>query len=118
MDYPGANDEPGHRDIDVQNHYVTGALTNNPAPSPQPVADVIPGIVTFEYNFAKSRNYGWDAFNNPLNNTMTSDQEDRLREVLEIFGIRLVSTSWRQMVRGQRLWLAICSLPITLAAKG
>lgn len=69
--FPGANDEPGHREIEVENHLGGGADTG------------ASGIPFIEYNFKS--NYGFDPSGNPLSNLITPDQKDRAREVFAYY---------------------------------
>lgn len=76
---PGGNDEPGHRDINVENppthiegQYATGT-------DPVPTND----IPTREFYFPEF--YGTDLFGNPLYNEITENQKQRAREIFEIF---------------------------------
>ncbi len=76
-DNPGGNFEPGHRDIDVEEHLEGDAKdTNN-------------GIGTITYTFSKNKVYSTDVFGNPLTTRITPDQEERFREILEIYGALL-----------------------------
>ncbi|GIW94360.1 MAG: hypothetical protein KatS3mg110_2401 [Pirellulaceae bacterium] len=72
IQFPGAKDEPGHRDIQVEEH-IRGNLT-----------DASPAIATKYYNFKSF--YGYDANGNPLANVITENQKQRAREVLELYG--------------------------------
>ncbi|MCA9225657.1 MAG: DVUA0089 family protein, partial [Planctomycetales bacterium] len=72
LDFPGASDEPGHREIpSVQDHVPGGA-------------DDRPGITTIPYNFRLE--YGFDSRNNVLLNSITENQKQRAREVFELYG--------------------------------
>lgn len=71
LDYPGGNDEPGHRDIDwVETHLNAGA-------------DATPGITTYYYNFQDE--YGVDPFGNVLHNAITEIEKQRAREVFDFY---------------------------------
>lgn len=69
---PGAKDEPGHRDIEVEEH-IRGNVT-----------DASDSITTKYYNFKSF--YGFDANGNRLANVITENQKQRAREVLELYG--------------------------------
>ena len=81
--FPGADDEPGHREIEVENHLLGGADSGSS------------GIPFREYNFKS--NYGSDPLGNPLSNAITEAQKDRAREIFayysEISGIDFVETA-------------------------
>jgi hypothetical protein len=81
--FPGANDEPGHREIEVENHLDGGADVGDS------------GIPFVQYNFRS--NYGVDPQGNPLSNAITDAQKDRAREVFayysEISGLDFVETA-------------------------
>jgi VCBS repeat-containing protein len=72
IDMPGAINEPGHRQTDVEEH-IRGNRT-----------DFRDEITTLYYNFKSL--YGFDANNNPLLNVITNNQRQRAREVLEVYG--------------------------------
>lgn len=77
FDYPGAEDEPGHRQVEAQTHI------NDPA-------DADPEILTQFYNFDPV--YG-DHPNNSLGlnptNSITEGQKARTREIFEFYGTYL-----------------------------
>ena len=81
--FPGAGDEPGHRDIEVETHLNGGADAGSS------------GIPFREYNFRDI--YGTDPQGNVLHNAITEAQKDRAREVFayysEISGIDFVETA-------------------------
>ncbi|MBM4092493.1 MAG: hypothetical protein FJ276_24180, partial [Planctomycetes bacterium] len=72
LDFPGGNDEPGHRAIDwVETHLYRGA-------------DVVPGITTYYYNFQDV--YGFDPLTGlPLHNAITETEKQRAREVFDMY---------------------------------
>ncbi|PQO26036.1 hypothetical protein C5Y96_21535 [Blastopirellula marina] len=76
IDLPGGNDEPGHRDVELdgENH-LTGSDTN-------PY-----GVTVYTYNFPDT--YGIDPASptgEPLANQITEEQKNRAREIFEIYG--------------------------------
>ena len=85
VDYPGSGDGPGHRDIFIEDHLSFGA-------------DSYEGISTVYYSFSKDVPYGATVNSSVPNlyNQMTSDMEQRFREVFGIlgatFGIDFVET--------------------------
>ncbi len=85
LDYPGSNFEPGHRDVQVESHL-------DPAFS----ADSNSQITTIPYNFGRTASYGTNAANQPVFTAITSDQMQRVREVLEFYsrqmGVSFVET--------------------------
>ncbi|MFW6169786.1 MAG: DVUA0089 family protein, partial [Planctomycetota bacterium] len=81
LDYPGGNDEPGHRDIDwIESHLMLGAPLTNPDAS---VADRSAGIETYYYNFKDE--YGFDPDGNVLENAITEREKRRAREVFDLY---------------------------------
>ncbi|MGM0486523.1 MAG: choice-of-anchor L domain-containing protein [Planctomycetota bacterium] len=81
LDYPGGNDEPGHRDIDwIESHLMLGDSLGNPDAS---VADSSPGIETYYYNFKDE--YGFDPRGNVLHNAITEREKQRAREIFDLY---------------------------------
>ncbi len=80
--WPGAGDDPGHRDIPFESH-----LNGGP--------DTTGGSSTFFYNFRD--NYGSDPNGNPLHNLITETQKQRAREIFELYsrylGIQFVESA-------------------------
>ncbi|HAD62176.1 MAG TPA: hypothetical protein DCG12_23310, partial [Planctomycetaceae bacterium] len=72
FDYPGADDEPGHREIPAE---VEGHLGSGPDASEE--ADI-----RF-YNFQDV--YGQDPAGNDLHNLITENQKERAREIFELY---------------------------------
>ncbi len=72
IQYPGSNFEPGHRDIQDENHLAA-------------TADANPGITTAFYNFSIGRSYGVNASNQPVFTTITPEQQQRVREIFEFY---------------------------------
>ncbi|MCL4200996.1 MAG: choice-of-anchor L domain-containing protein [Pirellulaceae bacterium] len=87
FDLPGASDEPGHRNLpvemDLEDHI-------NPAFGP----DQFAGITTIPYNFRLD--YGFDAQGNPVSNSITETQKQRVREAIELWanylGVQFLET--------------------------
>ncbi len=83
LDYPGGNDEPGHRDIE----WIAGHLLGG--------ADGTPGISTIYYNFQDE--YGRDPQGRVLHNAITETQKQRAREVFsfyaEYLGVKFIESS-------------------------
>ena len=94
LDFPGGNDEPGHREIPEE---TAGGFDNhlNPAFG----ADSTQGITTILYNFKAS--YGVDTQGQPLTNVITEVQKQRAREALEVWsdyiGVQFLETSNKGM---------------------
>lgn len=85
LDYPGGNDEPGHRDIDwIETHLYAGG-------------DTAPGIITYYYNFKTE--YGFDPQGNVLRNAITDTEKERAREVFDFYsrylGVNFVESGTR-----------------------
>lgn len=69
----GGNDEPGHREITIEQHIgATGTTPSNPGP-----------ISTVFFSFPET--YGVDLFGNTLFNEITENQKQRAREIYEIY---------------------------------
>jgi len=79
--FPGAGDDPGHRDIPFESH-LDGV-------------DGTAGSTVFYYNFQD--NYGTDPNGNTLHNAITETQKQRAREIFEIYsrymGIQFVESA-------------------------
>ncbi|MCA9017117.1 MAG: DVUA0089 family protein, partial [Planctomycetaceae bacterium] len=70
---PGGNDEPGHREITIEQHI--GATGTTPS---------APGAIpTITFSFPET--YGTDLFGNILYNEITENQKQRTREIFEIY---------------------------------
>ena len=80
FDFPGAIDEPGHRDIEIETHLGSGPDAQN-------------GTSQIDYNFQDA--YGFDPAGNVLINTITEAQKQRAREVFEYYGV-LLGTDFRE----------------------
>ena len=82
IEFPGGNDEPGHREIPVQDHLMAGA-------------DGTTGITIRYYNFRSD--YGSDPLGNPLFNLINPAQKELTREIFQIYssylGIQFVESS-------------------------
>ncbi|WP_425617171.1 pre-peptidase C-terminal domain-containing protein [Anatilimnocola sp. NA78] len=114
--WPGGNNDPGHRDVTVQNHpgsnfytlingrfqtVVIGSdgpedhlgrqIAKDPIFQPAAEADSVNGITTYYYNFRSELGFVPDSTNStiptqPAVNSITSAQKQRAREVLELIG--------------------------------
>ncbi|MCA9060834.1 MAG: DVUA0089 family protein, partial [Planctomycetaceae bacterium] len=82
FDFPGNQDEPGHREIEVETHVNSGA-------------DGSAAITKLSYNFRDI--YGTDPQGNVLHNAITELQKERAREVFEFYsnylGIDFIETA-------------------------
>ena len=83
LEFPGAIDEPGHRDIsEVQQHYLSAQ------------GDAQEGISLALYNFRDA--YGTDPQGNVLHNAITEAQKQRAREIFTLYseylGIQFIET--------------------------
>jgi hypothetical protein len=87
FDLPGASDEPGHRNLPVEMDLDAHI---NPAFGP----DQFAGITTIPYNFRLD--YGFDAQGNPVSNSITETQKQRVREAIELWanylGVQFLET--------------------------
>ena len=84
LDFPGSNNEPGHRQLTIAgNQHVDGFG-----------ADPFDGVVLFAYNFDPV--FAMDAVGNSLLNQITERQKDRAREIFELYsqylGVDFVET--------------------------
>ncbi len=94
LNWPGAMDEPGMRNIPVQGPYLPDDGANFSGPSVVCATiydcaeifadDLTPGIRTALYNFRDF--YGFDPEGNALKNQITEPQKQRTREVFELYG--------------------------------
>ena len=78
VDNPGGIEEPGHRDIEVEDHFLIPGSR-----------DRDDGITTIAYTFLRGTPYGTNSQGDPLFNQMDADQEERFLEVLEIYSATL-----------------------------
>lgn len=82
LDFPGANDEPGHRNIPsevgsgIQGHYNEDFADGG--------RDGTAGVTTILFNFQD--NLGVDAQGNPITNSITEQQKTRAREAFQLWG--------------------------------
>ena len=74
---PGGLDEPGHRDIPAEDHYLNPVLETGATPAP------LAAITVQDYFFGDV--YGTDPQGNILHNAITANQKLRTREVLELY---------------------------------
>ena len=79
LDFPGGNDEPGHRQIPEE---AAGGYDNHL--NPLFGADNTAGVTTILYNF--QADYGFDDQGLPLKNLITETQKQRAREAFEVWG--------------------------------
>ncbi len=90
LDFPGANDEPGHREIPEE----TASGYDNHI-NPLFGADSTPGVTTVLYNFQS--NYGQDLQGQTLVNLITERQKQRAREAMEMWsrfiGVQFLETA-------------------------
>jgi hypothetical protein len=88
LELPGDLSEPGHRQSTQQEHFLAER---------QPDSTV--GTTTAYYNF--KNDYGVDPFGNPLFNTITEVQKQRVREIFSLYsyyaGIQFIESADRGM---------------------
>jgi hypothetical protein len=86
LTFPGGINEPGHRDIPVENHFLGGP-------------DSLSGITRAFYNFQDE--YGFSPQGAVLRNAITEVQKQRVREIFELYstylGIQFVESSFSGM---------------------
>ncbi len=74
VDNPGGTDEPGHRDIEVEDHFLfPGARDGDNS------------ITSMPYTFLRNTSYGTNSAGAQLFNDINADQEERFREILELY---------------------------------
>jgi VCBS repeat-containing protein len=81
--FPGSVDEPGHRDIQGEQH-ITDDLT---AGLDFDETELPNGIEVVRYYFGDD--YGTDSFGNILSNQITDGQRQRVREIFDLYSSRL-----------------------------
>ncbi|RMF42904.1 MAG: tandem-95 repeat protein, partial [Planctomycetota bacterium] len=88
LDFPGANDDAGHRQLPQNGNGFEDHINDAFGP------DAVAGITTIYYNFRSQ--YSVDVNGNPLINSITSEQKARAREVLDLWakyvGVQFVET--------------------------
>ena len=77
VDNPGGINEPGHRDIEItgESHFASHGDRDDD--------NEIPEIA---YTFLRDQPYGVNSQGQPVYNEMDADQEERFREILEVYG--------------------------------
>lgn len=102
VDNPGGRDEPGHRDIEAiaqagpQYHLLRGGDNDNE-------------ITVLSYSFMKDRPYGTDSRGQQLFTDLNQQQEDRFKEVLDIYSAEL-GIDFYEVESGQDLALIVGDL--------
>ena len=85
LDFPGAANEPGHRDVDEQTHLLQQEEGPPVDQADVDLSDSEDGPAIIAYNFQTF--YGDDPVTElPLTNLITDIQKDRAREIFEIYG--------------------------------
>ncbi len=82
LDFPGANNEPGHRDI--PDEVGSGIQQHINADFADGGRDSTPGVTTVLYNFRDD--YGVDQQGDALQNAITEQQKARAREAFQLWG--------------------------------
>ncbi len=82
FDFPGANNEPGHRQIPEE--VGNGIEQHINADFADGGRDSTPGVTTIFYNFRDD--YGVDQQGTPLTNVITDQQKARAREAFQLWG--------------------------------
>ncbi len=99
LEFPGPNDEPGHRHLPDQSHLIPVPLGVDT--EQVDLADNMSGIEVQPYNFRNF--YGVDPDGVVLKNTITEAEKQRAREALEIYGtltgVTFVETSRESPLR-------------------
>lgn len=73
MDFPGANNEPGHRQTQEEDHLGVPLDTN-------------PGITQRSYTIRTGIIYGLNSAGQPISSSINPDQQQRLREIFDFYG--------------------------------
>lgn len=84
LDFPGGNNDPGHRDLPLEsdNQHIPDLI--NPDGTRLPNKDREAGLATIGFVFRDI--YGEDPFGQPLRNLITETQKQRTREMLSLYG--------------------------------
>lgn len=94
LDLPGANNDPGSRQLPTQNGADFGDTFEDHI-NALFGADSISGVSTIYYNFKTV--YATDALNNPLTNAITEKQKNRTREAFQTWsnhlGVQFIETT-------------------------
>ncbi len=92
LDYPGGDDEPGHRDIPWIEDHLEKGLRND-----EVEGDSTAGITTYYYNFQDE--YGFDPDGHVLHNAITEIEKQRTREIFDLYarylGVNFIETANR-----------------------
>lgn len=95
LDFPGAPDTPGTREVD-DDPAPLGPTSGNESHFLADSPDTGVGVIVQPYNFNKVNVLGVDKFGQPFFNSISPEQEQRAREIFEIYssiaGIRFVET--------------------------
>lgn len=75
-DYPGSGFEPGHRDIQDEIHQGK-------------TPDSVQGTTTVLYSFMDNQSYGVDAAGRALFSSISPEQKQRVREIMEFYSMQL-----------------------------
>ncbi|MCH1438681.1 MAG: hypothetical protein L7W43_03435, partial [Rubripirellula sp.] len=77
VDNPGGINEPGHRDIEItgESHFASHGDRDDDNE-----------ISEIAYTFLRDQPYGVNSQGQPVYNEMDADQEERFREILEVYG--------------------------------
>ncbi len=84
LDFPGGNNDPGHRELPLESENQHIPDTILPDGSRVPTKDAEGGISKIGFVFRDS--YGFDPFGVPLRNLITEPQKQRTREIFELYG--------------------------------
>lgn len=78
LDFPGDEEEPGHRDLrpELQRHFLDGFTADN-----------VDGITTAYYNFETA--IGFSPQGSVINNAITEAQKQRTREIFSLYSAKL-----------------------------
>ncbi|MCA9168318.1 MAG: pre-peptidase C-terminal domain-containing protein, partial [Planctomycetales bacterium] len=87
LDFPGGNNDPGHRDLPLEsdNQHIPDTIL--PDGTRVATKDDQAGVQTIGFVFR--RTYGLDPFGVPLRNLITEPQKQRTRELFELYGDKI-----------------------------
>ena len=84
LDFPGGNDEPGHRDLPLESDNQHVPDTVLPDGTRVESKDTEANVATIGYVFRST--YGSDPFGVPLTNLISEEQKQRTREIFDLYG--------------------------------
>ena len=102
LEFPGGNDDPGHRDLPLESENQHIEDTLNLDGTRTPTTDDLVGVSTIGFVFRDV--YGYDPFGVPLRNLINDAQRQRTREVFQLYGQYIGDSFSRPTSRHCRIW--------------